>query len=175
MEGYPLDSCNYSLYNNDTTDFTVSIMDSLTNDIKIVTWLPLISMKEELTNHMKDSVVIDEPVNESINNLSKDIIKFMKDFNIQKMALDVAEKKMKQVIQDTQRDIEVITTFIDFLSKISKQTDNTRLFVLKNKFNRVSTLVEYHTPQKVLSFLNKLTVHNFLSSFMCQTKCMAIS
>ena len=123
MQGFPLDSCNYSLYDNDTTDFSVSIMDSLNNDMETVSWLPLITMKEELITHMKESVVIDEPVNESINNLSKDLIKFMKGFTVQKKRMDEAEIKMKKVIEDTQRDIDVITTFIEFLSKISKQTD----------------------------------------------------
>jgi len=125
MQGYPLDSCTYSFYDNSTsiTDHTCqSIMEDMGN-IKDVSWLSLINMKEELINHMKESVVIEEPVNESINELSSSLIQFMKDFHIQLDKMTDAEKKMKQVIEDTQKEIEIITTFIEFLSKLSSKTE----------------------------------------------------
>jgi len=130
MDGFPLSSfSSFSQLAPDlsSSDLPESIMENMVKT-KDQEWLPLIEMKEELINHMKEDVIIPpsdgtSPVDRSLDDLSTRIIQFMKDFNEQRARMDKAEKKMKQVIEETQKDIQVITTFIEFLSKISNQTD----------------------------------------------------
>ena len=126
MEGYSLDTCPYGSYNINSTsliDYNChTIMDEIGN-IKNTPWSHLIDMKEELITHMKDSIDIEEPINESINTLSNSLIQFMKDFKEQRDKMDNIEIKMKQVLEDTQKDIEIMNTFIDFLNNLSSKTD----------------------------------------------------
>ena len=56
MEGYPL--TEFSDYDNVTGTSTYSLMESMGN-VKGISWLPIITMKEELINHMKDDFTND--------------------------------------------------------------------------------------------------------------------
>ena len=126
MEGYPLNEFNntsfYQNYNNESTCSPESIMDELGN-VKGITWLPLIAMKEELINHMKEDSLAEDLSFSKIDELSDALIDFMKDFNQYKKSMDEAEKLMKLAIDSNQKDILIIDTFIEFLNKISNQTD----------------------------------------------------
>ena len=145
MEGYSLQNCNYGPYNTYDTR-SHDIMEQMGN-IAEVPWLPLITMKEELISHMKESIVIEEPVNDDLNELSASIIQFMKDLQFQRSKMNEAEKKMKQVIQDTQKDIEVITTFIEFLSKVSRQTDKD-MEPLQSQIKTISADIENNSKME---------------------------
>lgn len=120
MEGYPLNEFNN--YPNNLTYNNDSIMDELGN-VKGISWLPLISMKEELINHMKEDSTADDVSFSKIDELSDLLIDFMKDFNEYKKSMDDAEKQMKLAIESNNKDIQIIDTFIEFLNKISGQTD----------------------------------------------------
>jgi len=123
MEGCPLSnfspSSNFTGSNYETPD---SIMENM-GTTRGHDWLPLLTMKEELINHMKEDITVSSSDNALLDDLSTNIIQFMKDFNKQKDRMDKAEEDMKRTIEETQKDIMIITTFIEFLSKISNQTD----------------------------------------------------
>ena len=60
MEGCPLDDFDkLSPDYNESICSPESIMDGLGN-VKDISWLPLISMKEELINHMKEDSIADD-------------------------------------------------------------------------------------------------------------------
>ena len=129
MEGYPLTGYdNLSGYDNMTSSYNESlcspetIMDSIAH-VPHKPWESLITMKEELINHMKDENISHDVPFSKIDELSNSLIDFMKDFNEYKKSMDEAEKLMKVAIESNQKDIQVIETFIQFLSKISNQTD----------------------------------------------------
>ena len=125
MEGCPLhefDDFSNLNYNNETTCSPETIMNELGN-VKSISWLPLITMKEELINHMKEDSITDDISFSKIDELSDLLIDFMKDFNEYKNSMDYAEKQMKLAIDSNQKDIQIIDTFIEFLGKISSQTD----------------------------------------------------
>ena len=66
---------------------------------------------------------IKNTIDQSINELSNKLIEFMKNFNKHKKNMDESEKIMKKIIMETQKDIEIIDTFIEFLKSISYKTD----------------------------------------------------
>ena len=137
MEGYPLNEFNNmtSPY-NDSMCSPESIMDELGN-VKGITWLPLIAMKEELINHMKEDSIADDIPFSKIDELSDSLIEFMKDFNGYKNSMDEAERKMKFAIDSNQKDIEVIQTFIDFLSKIDPQISESNTSDLQTQITNI--------------------------------------
>jgi len=128
MEGFPLNEFNNNLTSYqglDATCSTESIMNSMSGTIQNITWLPIITMKEELINHMKadftSAIQLDEEVEKYLDGTSNLIIKFMERFKAQHHEMLEKERRMKQVIEENNKDIKVITTFIEFLIKIEKE------------------------------------------------------
>ena len=127
MEGHSLDNyCPYLNYDNNTTCSSETIMEDMGN-VKGTTWLPIITMKENLINHMKDDfnndIKLDEEEEKYLDGTSNLIIQFMERFKKQQTKMDESEVRMNKVIQENQKDIEILTTFIDFLSKINEKCD----------------------------------------------------
>jgi len=123
MEGYPLTGYdNMTSFYNESLCSSESIMESMTN-ISHTSWTPLITMKEELINHMKADSIAEDISFSKIDELSDSLIEFMKDFNEYKKSMDEAEKNMKLAIESNKKDIQIIETFIQFLERISNQTD----------------------------------------------------
>ena len=122
MEGYPL--TEFSDYDNVTCSSTYSLMESMGN-VQGVTWLPIITMKEELINHMKDDISndikLDEEEETYLDGTSNLIIKFMERFREQHKLMNNAEGDMKRIIRENQKDIEILSTFVNFLSKINEK------------------------------------------------------
>ena len=122
MEGYPL--TEFSDYDNVTCSSTYSLMESIGN-VQGVTWLPIITMKEELINHMKDDISndikLDEEEETYLDGTSNLIIKFMERFREQHKLMNNAEGDMKRIIRENQKDIEILSTFVNFLSKINEK------------------------------------------------------
>ena len=179
MEGYPLNEFNntsfYQNYNNESTCSPESIMDELGN-VKGITWLPLIAMKEELINHMKEDSIADDIPFSKIDELSDSLIEFMKDFNGYKNSMDEAERKMKFAIDSNQKDIEVIQTFIDFLSKIDPQITESNTSDLQTqitnickdiinnsnikemKDNYIKEKMKFHKHLNIIKLINQMNV-----------------
>ena len=117
MQGYPLTE-----YESVTCNYPDEIMETLGN-VTFTPWSSLITMKEELIHHMKDDSTVEDVPFSKIDELSDSLIDFMKDFNGYKNSMDEAEKKMKVAIESNKKDIQIIETFIEFLRKVSNQTD----------------------------------------------------
>ena len=74
MEGCPLaDFNNLTTAYNESICSPESIMDGLGN-VKGITWLPLIDMKEELINHMKEDSIADDIPFSKIDELSDSLL-----------------------------------------------------------------------------------------------------
>lgn len=175
MEGYPLTG-----YDNMTTSYNESLCSSETimeqlGNIKDTMWLPLIDMKEELINHMKEDSLAEDLSFSKVDELSNLFIDFMKDFNNYKKSMDEAEKNMKLAIESNQKDIQIIDTFIDFLSKISNQTDKdvepiqTQIKsvcedIKKNskmketKDNYIKEKIKFHKHLNIIKLINQMNV-----------------
>ena len=102
MEGCPIhDYANissYSNFNNDITCSPESIMQGLGNST-VIPWLPMITMKEELINHMKDEVVtikLEDEEENYLEGLSNRIITFIDILKTQQSKMDEAEKESKR-------------------------------------------------------------------------------
>ena len=175
MEGYPLTG-----YDNMTSSYNESlcspetIMDSIGNSNSI-SFTPLISMKEELINHMKEDSLADDLSFSKIDELSDSLIDFMKDFNEYKKSMDEAEKLMKLAIESNQKDIQIIETFIEFLSKISNQTDKNiepiqtqiksvcedikKTSKMKEvKDNYIKEKIKFHKHLNIIKLINQMNV-----------------
>ena len=117
MEGYPLTSFgNYNIScSNDVSIFHNS-------DIQAVSWLPLITMKEELINHIKDTSIndiqLDETEQSFLDNVSNTMIEFMKKFKTQLERMNQAEKKMKDAMNKNNKNIDKLSTIIPFLETL---------------------------------------------------------
>lgn len=117
MEGYPLTSFdNYNIScSNDVSIFHNS-------NIQAVSWLPLITMKEELINHIKDTstndIQLDETEQSFLDNVSNTMIEFMKKFKTQLERMNQAEKKMKDAMNKNNKNIDKLSTFIQFLETL---------------------------------------------------------
>ena len=175
MEGYPLSE--YSDYDNVTCSSTHPLMDPMGN-IKGTTWLPIITMKEELINLMKDDISNDiklvEEDEEYINHTSNHIINFMERFRKQQTIMDKAESDMKTVLKENQKDIEILSTFVNFLSvinnKCNKGTGDLQVEVLKisneikegskMKDTREQYLLEKNKFRRYLSMIQLLNQMN---------------
>ena len=176
MEGCPLsDFNNLTTAYNESICSPESIMDGLGN-VKGITWLPVISMKEELINHMKEDSITDDISFSKVDELSDSLIEFMKDFNGYKNSMDEAEKKMKFAIDSNQKDIEVIQTFIEFLSKIDPQisksntsdlqtqitnickdiTNNSNIKEMKD--NYIKEKMKFHKHLNIIKLINQMNV-----------------
>ena len=176
MEGCPLsDFNNLTTAYNESICSPESIMDGLGN-VKGITWLPVIAMKEELINHMKEDSIADDIPFSKIDELSDSLIEFMKDFNGYKNSMDEAEKKMKFAIDSNQKDIEVIQTFIEFLSKIDPQisksntsdlqtqitnickdiTNNSNIKEMKD--NYIKEKMKFHKHLNIIKLINQMNV-----------------
>jgi len=136
MEGCPF--LPFSDYNELSGSSTYSLMDNMGN-VEGVTWLPIITMKEELINHMKEDISNDinlEAEDETyLNDTSNNIIDFMERFKEQQKSMDNAEDAMKRLLMENKKDIEILSTFVSFLSKINdkcnKDTSNLQAELLK--------------------------------------------
>ena len=176
MEGCPLsDFNNLTTAYNESNCSPESIMDELGN-VKGITWLPLIAMKEELINHMKEDSIADDIPFSKIDELSDSLIEFMKDFNGYKNSMDEAERKMKFAIDSNQKDIEVIQTFIDFLSKIDPQITESNTSDLQTqitnicndiinnsnikemKDNYIKEKMKFHKHLNIIKLINQMNV-----------------
>jgi len=175
MEGCPLNgydnmtnSYNYSLCSSE------NIMEEIGN-ISHTPWETLIIMKEELINHMKEeSLAYDLPFSK-VDELSNLFIDFMKEFNNYKKSMDEAEKNMKLAIESNQKDIQIMDTFIEFLSKISNQTNKdiepiqTQIKsvcedIKKNskmkeaKDNYIKEKIKFHKHLNIIKLINQMNV-----------------
>jgi len=176
MEGCPLsDFNNLTTAYNESICSPESIMDGLGN-VKGITWLPVIAMKEELINHMKEDSITDDISFSKVDELSDSLIEFMKDFNGYKNSMDEAEKRMKFAIDSNQKDIEVIQTFIDFLSKIDPEisksntsdlqtqitnickdiTNNSNIKEMKD--NYIKEKMKFHKHLNIIKLINQMNV-----------------
>ena len=176
MEGCPLsDFNNLTTAYNENICSPESIMDGLGN-VKGITWLPVIAMKEELINHMKEDSITDDISFSKVDELSDSLIEFMKDFNGYKNSMDEAEKRMKFAIDSNQKDIEVIQTFIDFLSKIDPEisksntsdlqtqitnickdiTNNSNIKEMKD--NYIKEKMKFHKHLNIIKLINQMNV-----------------
>ncbi len=117
MEGYPL--TNFDNYNISCSN-DVSIFHN--SDIQAVSWLPLITMKEELINHIKDTstndIQLDETEQSFLDNVSNTMIEFMKKFKTQLTRMNDAEQKMKEAMNTNNKNIDKLSTFIQFLETL---------------------------------------------------------
>ena len=112
MEGCPINGydimSSYPNYNNNVTCSPESILQELGNanigNANVVPWLPMITMKEELINHMKDDVVttLDGEEDNYFEDLSNRIITFIDKIKIQQtkrrsiMLKEIVKKSNKQ-------------------------------------------------------------------------------
>ncbi len=126
MQGYPLTE-----YNNITCSGNYSFMDNpITMDN--FKWDPIIKMKEELINHMKSSddcnITLNENDQKYLDNISSMIIEFMETFKKQESIMNTSEIEMNKIIEENKKDIDILNTFISFLTTINDKcqykTDN---------------------------------------------------
>jgi hypothetical protein len=149
MEGYPL--TEFADYDNVTCSSTYSLIESMGN-VQGVTWLPIITMKEELINHMKDDISndikLDEEEETYLDGTSDLIIKFMERFREQHKLMNNAEGDMKRIIRENQKDIEILSTFVNFLSKINEKCNQdtseiqTNILKISNEMKEANQMKE---------------------------------
>ena len=124
MEGYPLSEYNnmslFQTYGSDAICSTNQILESIcpTPDDKI---RPLLSIKEDLINHMKDNFINDSQLDEKeetyLEGTSNLIIQFIERFKKQQQKMIDVEIKMKKVIETNNNHvISFIFLILSFLS-----------------------------------------------------------
>jgi hypothetical protein len=180
-------SSNYSTipiteYNTDT------ILDSLCstehyNPPSYSDYKPLLEMKEELINYMKEDtssdIKLDETIATFLDDTSDKMIKFFVSFKKQQQTMDTAEFRMKEAIDKNKRDIELLTTFIDFLSKLKNNYDlsgndeniqqiKQNIDVVTAKIKNETTIVKaketyIQEKKKFHKFLNILKLFNHMN------------
>ena len=84
MEGFPLSNFSDFNYSNDNLSTNnLSVINE--SNMQVVSWLPIITMKEELIYHMKDTqtdhITLDESEETYLDNVSNTLIEFMKKLN----------------------------------------------------------------------------------------------
>ena len=171
MEGCPIHDyasiSSYANFNNELTCSPESIMQDLGN-YTVKPWLPMITMKEELINHMKEEVVttkLDDEDENYLEGLSNRIITFIDILKTQQSKMDEAEEIMKQTILENQKDIQVFTTFIEFLSKISGQTDKD-IAPIQTQINTVCEDIQKNSKMKEVKdqyIYEKQKFHKYLN------------
>jgi len=153
-------------------------MDPMGN-IKGTTWLPIITMKEELINLMKDDISNDiklvEEDEEYINHTSNHIINFMERFRQQQNIMDNAEDDMKRIIKENQKDIEILSTFVTFLSRINEKCNQdtsdlqTNILKISNEMKEANQMKgarnkyilekkKFHRYLSIIQLLNQMNV-----------------
>lgn len=108
-----------SFINNNIYNEPISVTDSGIIET-------IIKMKESIIISMKDVSINNDDTNDDIvelDELSDKLIIFMKKFTKQKQKMDDAEVQMNKCIQQTEKDIEIFTTFIHFLTKVNNNYD----------------------------------------------------
>ena len=130
MEGFPLNEydnmSSFQPYSSgsEATCSTYQILESIcpTTDSKIE---PILFMKEELINHMKgdftNDIKLDEEEETYLEGTSNLMILFIERFKKQQQKMKDAEIKMKKVIETNKKDIDILITFIDFLTTINNK------------------------------------------------------
>ena len=185
MEGFPLS--NFSEYNysndnlstNNLSTNNLSIMNQ--SNMQVVSWLPIITMKEELINHMKDTqtdhITLDESEETYLDNVSNTLIEFMKKFRSQLLAMNEAEKKMKDCMNKTNKDMDQLSSFIRFMetmNRYEKCSDHTEviekeLLTMSNKIKQDNTLQQakdsyilenkkFHRYLNIIKLFNQMNV-----------------
>ena len=102
LQGYPLiEYENITCSGTCDPTYTMTTLDNMVS-FENVKWNPIISIKEELVNHMKENITNDiqldieeEKYLEGTSNL---LIKFMERFQQQQTRMNIAENKMKQAL-----------------------------------------------------------------------------
>lgn len=177
MEGYPLNDTYYSNVtggsslmeltstcstNIDNPDFIMESMEPM----KEVEWQPIITIKENLINQLKNPINcdIDEkdiPEFTKLDLLADNLIDFMKQFKKVQEDFREAESFMKESILENQKHIDVLSTFIEFLNKISSQvTINTQ--DIQNQIKLVSEQIKDTNDLKQIkeTYLLKKKIYN---------------
>lgn len=196
MEGFPLSrfdnydvsSCNDNMNSLDIYSNAESIMNNLGN-IKCVSWLPIITMKEELIDHMKDDFNNDINLNEEeesyLERTSNEMIKFIEKFKNQLNKMNEAEEEMKHAIQENKKDIDVLSTFISFLDNVNKKCsqdtkpieknirnicddikDNNLIKEYKNKY--ILEKKKFHKYLNIIKLFNQMNVGSTCSICLCE-------
>ena len=177
MEGYPL--TEFSSYDNISCSTSIyPLMESMGN-VKVESWLPIITMKEELINHMKEDVTsdiqLDKDEETHLDGTSNLIIKFMEQFKNQLNKMNEAEVRMQKALIENQKDIDILTTFVEFLNKInhkcSQNTDKLETDIIKisneMKDNNNTEAIrdtyilekkKYHKYLNIIRLLNQMNV-----------------
>jgi len=177
MEGYPINGLS-SYDNISCSTSTDSIMASMCN-VTPGSWVPIITMKEELINHMKEDLTTDDLIDTEeesyLEGTSYLIIKFMQRFNSQLNTMNEAEVTMKNTLIENQKDIDTLTTFVEFLGKVnhkcSQNTDKLEKDIIKisneiKKNNNMKAVRDtyilekkkYHKNLNIIRLLNQMNV-----------------
>ena len=185
MEGFPLSNFsdfNYSndnLSTNNLSTNNLSIMNQ--SNMQVVSWLPIITMKEELINHMKDTqtdhIILDESEETYLDNVSNTLIEFMKKFRSQLLTMNEAEKKMKECMNKTNKDMDQLSSFIRFMetmNRYEKCSDHTEviekeLLTMSNEIKQDNTLKQvkesyilenkkFHRYLNIIKLFNQMNV-----------------
>ena len=176
MEGYPL--TEYADYDNVSCSSTCSLMDSMGNT-KEIKWLPIITMKEELVNHMKEDISNDSKLEDEdetyLDDTSNQFIQFMERFREQQKLMDNAECDMKRIIKENQKDIEILSTFVTFLSRINEKCNQdtsdlqTNILKISNEMKEANQMKgarnkyilekkKFHRYLSIIQLLNQMNV-----------------
>lgn len=180
MEGFPLSNFSDFNYSNDNVPTNnLSIMNE--SNMKAVSWLPMITMKEELINHMKDTqtdhITLDKSEETYLDNVSNTLIEFMKKFRTQLLAMNEAEKKMKDCMNKTNKDMDKLSSFIRFMetmNRYEKCSDHTEviekeLLTMSSKIKQDNTLQQtkesyilenkkFHRYLNIIKLFNQMNV-----------------
>ena len=172
MEGYPLSEYNnmslFQTYGSDAICSTNQILESIcpTPDDKI---RPLLSIKEDLINHMKDDFINDSQLDEEeetyLEGTSNIITQFIERFKKQQQTMQDAEIKMKKVIETNKKDIDILITFIEFLTTINnKCSQDTE--TLQTDIHKVSEDIRKDSQMKQMKedyIVEKKKFHKYLN------------
>lgn len=195
MTGYPLNDTNLSLCPSSYQNFDYlstcspeSVMENMGN-VKGITWLPIITMREELINHMKDDfqndITLDEEEEKYLEGTSNLIIKFIDRFKSQLEKMNKAEEVMKKAIIENNKDIDVLSTFITFLEKVNKKCSQDTSQIEKDikdicddiqknnniKEARDTYILEkkkYHKYLNIIKLFNQMNVGSTCSICLCE-------
>ena len=130
MQGYPLTEYeNITCSGTCDPTYTMSTLDNMV-PFENVKWSPIVSIKEELVNHMKENITNDIQLEDEeekyLEGTSNLLIKFMERFQQQQKRMNMAEIKMKRALEENKKDIDVLTTFVSFLQTVdNKCSQNT--------------------------------------------------
>ena len=175
MEGHTYDNLSYHNMTTSLCDSSTDPMTSLLEPPPVKPWEILLTMREELINHMRVDYIIGEEEDSHLNDISNVLIQFMKDFNEQRDKMDHVEKSLKECITKTQQNIQVLTSFIEFLSMISEQMDKdispllTQIVEISKDISNECTVqglketytqekIKYHQHLNVIRLMNQMNI-----------------